>query len=165
MNITNIPYFEDEKNKLMPDVPMIERNVVHVIIFNPKTDEVLCLEWSKFDWKTFIVGGIENDEDLIVASEREVKEETGYKHIKYIAEVGKTKSAFYAAHKKENRIANATGMLFELIDTDRDEISESESKNHTFKWVPKDEVSNFINLDNQKYIWGIAIKEIEGRRK
>jgi hypothetical protein len=158
MNNTEIPYFEDEKNKIRPDMPTVERNVVQAIIFNPQTHEVLCLDWEEFDWKTFIIGGIEDNEDPIQGALREIKEETGYKNLEFVSEVGKTRSAFFAKHKNENRVANATGLLFKLIDTEQDTVKDSETVNHVTKWIPKDQVRSFINLDNQKYIWEIAEK-------
>ena len=158
MNTTGIPFFESTTDKTRPDMPTVERDVVHAIIYNPKTNEVLCLDWEKFDWKTFIIGGIEDNEDPILGALREIKEETGYKNLEFVSEVGKTRSAFFAKHKNENRIANATGLLFELINTEQDTVKDSEKVNHITKWIPKDLVGSFINLDNQKYVWEIAEK-------
>ncbi len=153
MNTETIPYFEDEQSKLLPDQPIVERNTINAIIYNRAKNEVLCLDWPKFDWHTFVIGGIEGDEDPIESAKREILEETGYKNIEFISETGKTRSGYYAAHKKENRISNATGLLFELVDETREATTESETANHVFKWIPRGEVADFINLDSQRYIW------------
>lgn len=158
MNNMEIPYFEEEDSKLKPDLPIIERDSINAVVYNPKTNEVLCLYWEKFGWKTFVIGGIENNEEAVVAAEREILEETGYKNIKFISIIGKTKSGYYAAHKGENRISNSTGILFELLDTERVEVKESETTHHIFKWIPKDDVKDFINISSQKYIWGKALE-------
>lgn len=160
MTTEAIPYFEDEQSKLVPGEPMVERNVVHVIVYDRNTDKVLCLDWSKFGWKTFIVGGIEEGEKYIDSAKREVEEETGYTDLKFIQELGKTKSGFYAAHKKENRIANATGLLFELLSTKQEETKESDTQHHEYVWIPKGEVEEYVNFMSQKYIWKNAVKAI-----
>lgn len=157
-----IPYFEDKDEPMVEGKPIVERNVVHVIVINKKKQEVLCLDWKKFNWRMFIVGGIEGDEDPVQTAIREVAEETGYTDISFIAGVGKTKSVFYAAHKGENRIGNATGLLFELVSEDRKEVAEEEKDKHTAIWIAKDKVTEFLNVDNQFYIWEKAL-DILGR--
>jgi 8-oxo-dGTP pyrophosphatase MutT (NUDIX family) len=153
METESIPYFEDEKSKLIPGQPVVEREAINAIIRNPKTNEFLCLLWPEFDWKTFIIGGIEKDEDAVIAAQREITEETGYFNLKFIAQIGQTRSGYYAAHKKENRISNAVGLLFELINDEQQETSQKETKHHHYKWLPKEEVAGFVNLLSQKYIW------------
>lgn len=160
MTDTNIPYFEDEESKLNPNLPIVERAAINAIVYDLATDEVLCLDWEKFNWKTFIIGGIENDEDPIIAASREILEETGFKNIQFIAEVGRTKSGYYATHKKENRISNAVGLLFKLINSDQIDVKESEVVNHVFRWIPKDNVGSYINLSSQKYIWERALERL-----
>ncbi len=153
MNTNDIPYFEDEETKPQPGYPTVERAAINAIVYDPTTDTVLCLDWNKFDWKTFIIGGIEDDEDPITAALREIKEETGYCNLKLVSEFGNMRSGYFAAHKNENRISNATNFLFELENDERDEISEPERVQHTVVWVPREEVATFVNLSSQKYAW------------
>jgi len=112
--MNEIPYFEDEDSKLRPELPIIERPTINAILWNPRTNEFVCLDWQEFGWKTFIIGGIEEDkgEDARAAASREIEEETGYTDIEFVAEIGKLRSGYFAAHKNENRIANTTGLLF-----------------------------------------------------
>lgn len=161
MTHEDIPYFEDLEAPLRPGEPIVERNVVHVIVFDPKTNKVLCLDIPKFKWHTIIVGGIEDSETTLEAAKREIAEETGYVDIEFVKEVGKSRSGFYAEHKKENRIANATGMLFRLISDKKVPTNEEDAANHTCVWVPKEEVSGYINIASQNYIWSKALEVLE----
>jgi len=156
-----IPFFEDQVDKIRPGEPTVERNAVNAVVYDQFTDKILCLKWNKHDWNTFIIGGIEGEEDPIEAAIREIEEETGYKNIEFVQELGKTKAAFYAAHKKVNRIANNTGLLFKLVDSEQNEVSEEELENHSMIWVPRNEVESFINIPPQKHIWKKAMSILD----
>jgi hypothetical protein len=147
-----------EETKPNPDFPEVERSTINALVYNPKTNKVLCLDWEKFNWKTFIIGGVDDGEDIILAAAREIEKETGYTHVTFARNLGKIKSTYFAAHKGENRVANTDTLLFELVDDERSEVKESESKNHVFVWVPKDKVGEYVNLSSQKYIWKKALE-------
>lgn len=73
MNQSHIPYFEDEESKLHPESPTVERITINAILWNSQTNEFLCLDWEKFDWKTFVIGGVEDEEDILEATIREIE--------------------------------------------------------------------------------------------
>ena len=101
----DIPYFEDEDSKLKPDLPIVERETINAILYNPETKEVLCLDWEKFGWKTFVIGGVEDNESPREAAIREIEEETGYVNLEFIADLGRLRSGYFAAHNcKYDRI-------------------------------------------------------------
>jgi len=154
-----LPYLE---NKLFPQkegVQVVKRKHVDCILRNPKTDEYACLKWNeKFGWTTLIGGGIEEGEDLEVAAKRELKEESGYKNIKFIKYIGRCFGGGYAAHKGENRFSDIECVLFDLIDESKEEISDEEKEKHNIVWLKKNEVANFLNVESSSYLWDLFVK-------
>ncbi len=138
---------------------VVKRNTVYSILRNPKTDEFLCLNWKKFNWHTFIIGGVNKNEDPVEAAERELKEETGYKNIKLISSLKFCYAEYFAAHKDENREALAQAFVFELINDDYEKTKEEDTKNHDLVWLEKDKVANFLNLESQKFTWDNYLKD------
>lgn len=134
------PRIVDDRSPHVEGKETIFRNAVIVVVRNPKTDKYLCLKWKKQPWVTFVMGGIEEGEEKIQAALREVAEETGYKNLKFIKDLGSAQSEFYAAHKGVNRIAHTRNLLFELVDESREEISEEESEIHELEWRSFEEI-------------------------
>lgn len=131
----------------------VKRNTIYAILRNPKTDELLCLDWNQFNWHTFIIGGVDKNETPVKAAEREIKEETGYVNFKFVKDLGFISASYFAAHKDENRDSLANAFLFELIDETKKEIKQEHTKNHKTIWIKKEKVANFLNLMSQKYSW------------
>lgn len=129
-----IPRLLDKRNPHVEGKEIVFRDAIIAVVRNPKTDKYLCLKWKKQPWTTFVMGGMEKGEDPIESALREIKEETGYKNVRFIKNLGMAQSEFYAAHKNVNRIAHTRSLLFELIDEERDEISEEESGIHELEW-------------------------------
>ncbi len=121
-------------------LPYVERNSIEVIVRDPKTDKYLCLEWKNQPWTTFVTGGVDDGEDYLSAAKREFLEETGYKNIKLIKSLGRTRAVFHAAHKNENRVGNMEGFLFELVDDERNDMSSDEKAIHEVIWLSRDEL-------------------------
>ncbi len=137
-----------------PDKPVLKRHTINAIVKHWQDDTYLCLDWEKFGWHTGIIGGVEKGEDIVEAAMREIREETGYKNIKFVRSVGgENHNVFFARHKDENRYAIGHGLYFELIDGEYEKPNEEEIKNHTAVWIEKDSMVEFLNLPNFKYVW------------
>lgn len=138
----------------------VERIMVHALVRNPKTDEIICLKWKQHPWTSFVIGGAEEGEDLVEAAKREVFEETGYKNLKFIKYLNKVPviSEYYAAHKGENRLGHSSAILFDLENEERDEISEEENKKHEVTWVSFKDLQSLKMTCSEKDIWlrGVA---------
>jgi leucyl-tRNA synthetase len=135
-----IPKVIDHTNPHVPGKQIISRDATISIVYDPKTDTYLCLKWSGQKWTTFVMGGIKEGEDAVESAKREVLEETGYKNIKLVRQIGKTQSLFFASHKDVNRIANNTIFLFELEDEEREEVEESERSRHEPVWLTREQI-------------------------
>jgi 8-oxo-dGTP pyrophosphatase MutT (NUDIX family) len=161
MTENTIPYFEDKNTPFQDDRPVEERTIVIAIIYNKQTDEVLCLDWPQMHCKSFLSGGIEVGEDTVQTALREIYEETGYKNLEFVQEIGRMKSAYFAGHKNVNRVAHNTGLLFYLHDLEADEIAEAETLHQTAHWIKKDDVKNYITIEGHLYLWSKALEVLK----
>ena len=126
-------------------LPFVYRKAVECYVRNPKDDTFLLLDWKTAKWKTPITGGVEKGEDIIEAAKREIYEETGYKNLKFIQNLGAPMRVdFFHPGKNENRRADFYGLLFELEDEVKDEVDDSEKSKHTPLWIPRKDVLSFI---------------------
>jgi leucyl-tRNA synthetase len=116
------------------------RKQILAIVYDPKKKAYLTLVWKKQPWTTFITGGIDANESSVDAARREIREETGYKNVKFLRSMGISEAHFYAAHKGVNRIAQGEHILFELVDYEQDEVSAEEKALHEVVWVSKEEL-------------------------
>ncbi|MCX6779009.1 MAG: leucine--tRNA ligase, partial [Candidatus Magasanikbacteria bacterium] len=145
---------------LQPDKPTVDRKTITVFVKHHKEDKYLCLDWVPYGWKSGIIGGVEDGEDVIEAAKREIQEETGYKNLKFIKYIGgEMHNNFFARHKDINRYARATGLLMELIDEEKEEVDPKELVNHHPVWIAGKEMKNFLNLPNFIYMW----EKVEGK--
>ena len=149
-----MPLRTDKTNPHRPGKEVIERNAVQVIIRDPKNQKILCLKWKKQPWTTFIVGGVEGNEDVVEAAKREALEETGYKNLKFIKVLGgKVRSEFFAAHKDVNRIAYFNVAYFELENEERNEISAEENEIHELVWLDQKDIRKDTMQCGELDIW------------
>lgn len=132
-----IPSIIDSMFPPVDGQPYVERHTIHALVKNPKTGLYLCLKWKQFPWTTLVVGGVDEGEDVVDAARREVQEETGYKNLKFVRTLGGVVKAQYnAAHKKQNRVAFTTGVVFELENEERIDVTEDEAAKFEVAWLP-----------------------------
>ncbi|MBI2065680.1 MAG: class I tRNA ligase family protein, partial [Candidatus Zambryskibacteria bacterium] len=147
-----IPRLVDKHDPPVPGKKTVERTAVQILLIDPKTQKVLILKWKQFPWTTFITGGVEQGEELKEAAEREIREETGYKNFRYVKTLGRPiESHFHAAHKNENRKATFTGFIYELVDDEREEVSEEEKAIHDIYWLSWEELGKDKDIKCSEY--------------
>lgn len=137
----------------------VKRKMICAIVKHWKEDKIYCLNWEKFNWHSFILGGVDKQETGAEAAKREVVEETGYQNIKSVKKIGfETHSNFFAHHKDVNRYSMAECYVVELADDNYKQSSKEHTENHKGVWVKSDKVEDFINLSNNLYYWEIYKK-------
>ncbi|PLX27771.1 leucine--tRNA ligase [Candidatus Parcubacteria bacterium] len=151
------PFWQAENDwydAVREDLETVERRLVYALVKNPKDNKVLLLKWPGYNTHTFIVGGVEEGEDLVEAARREVLEETGYKNLKLIKEYNDEVHVKYCAvHKNQNRYAMAKCIQFELEDEERTKVSDDEKAKHEALWVTEEEAEKLLEYKNFTYFW------------
>ncbi|MFA6076545.1 MAG: class I tRNA ligase family protein [Candidatus Paceibacterota bacterium] len=158
-----MPLFEDKVHPWVKDKKIVERKAIHAVI-RKNNGDILLLYWKGEEWKgkppvTFVIGGVENGENLIDAAMREIREETGFLNLKFVEQLPiSTQSRFFAAHKDVNRIANVTCLVFDLINEDRAEVDKKEKKLHDWKFVSVNKVAQDLNIEDDKLFFNYLNK-------
>ncbi len=150
-----IPKVVDKHDPPREGIETVYRYAIQAIIINPKDGKVLTLKWKKLPWRTFITGGVDEGEDAVEGAKREILEETGYKNLKFVRNLGEIiELHFYANHKEENRKAHFQGILFELENDERDQVSSKEKEIHEAEWMTWDDLKKDKRTKCAEYdIW------------
>jgi len=138
-------YIIDENDPHREGLPVVFRKAVECYIFNPNKKEFLFLDWKVTKWRGPVSGGVEDGEDIEQAARREIYEETGYKNLKFIKNLGNPiRADFFHPHKNENRSAEFHGLYFELENEEKDEVNAKEISKHQPVWVREENVFSYI---------------------
>lgn len=156
LKITQVvsPYFYGEgEEKIREDKPTQKRHSVIAVIKHPEKEEYLCLDCKKRNCKSFVLGGIEQGESVADAAIREIKEETGYTDVLIENQSDfKLINHFYAGYKGVNRYATLDIIFGTLKSETNIGIVPEENEKHTVKWIPKDDLKNFISVNNNQFV-------------
>ncbi len=149
-----IPVVEPVTGNPLPDEEY--RRSIVALVRNPRTNEVLSINWGQQGGNIFIGGGIDEGEDVVETARREVLEETGYINLKLIGQSEKIHH-HYIAHSKGGikRGIDVWGVYFELENDDRDEqkLEADEEGKFTVEWLPSTKVEQLVNDELHKYVY------------
>ncbi|HKX72819.1 MAG TPA: class I tRNA ligase family protein [Candidatus Saccharimonadales bacterium] len=139
--------------------PEFRRSIV-AIVRNHKTGEVLTINWGKMGGSLFVGGGRDDEEDIIACAEREIREETGYTNIRFVAKTGTIHHNYFAASKNVARRIEAHGLLFDLVDESRQEakLEADEQGKFTVEWLPQNEVESKVRDELHALVFTRLVK-------
>ena len=154
-------HFIEPANPPREGVKTVRRKTAHAIVTRKHDGAVLMLKWNanqRADGSfpmTFVIGGVEEGENIQEAMQREILEETGLKHVQFVQQLPiAVQTEYFAGHKGENRIADITVMQFEAEGDEAFSFSEEERAKQEPIWVPKEDVAEAVNVCDGPYIWG-----------
>lgn len=152
-----MPEFIDPVHTPEPGAKEAYRKMVAVILLNDK-NEIAVLDWHGVEWGdhkpvTLLLGGIDEGESEIEAALREVREETGFIDVEYVSTLPFiARSRYYAAHKKENRVGDYTGVVLRLKSNAQNTLDPKESARHTHRFVPPEMAQSTTIGDSPRFV-------------
>ncbi len=153
----------DHPDAIRHDKKTVTRNNVYVMVKHWDKDAYLCLDCTHADhWRSFVVGGVNENESIIEAAKRELVEETGYRNIATIREIPNSEihSSYYAGHKGVNRYGKCRVVYMELADGEQSEMFDEEKEKHDLVWVDEKDVASFQSFGNLLHAWKVFRGEV-----
>ena len=150
------PLFRDRRdnNQWKDGAPIVKRKTIQAFVKHWSEDKYLCLDWGNLGVRSGIIGGIKDGEDMIEGAAREIIEETGYQHPKFVQLITKEfHSHYYTPHKGENRHALVNALLFELENDVFVEPTEEHTVHHKPVWVEASNMHEFLNIPDAEHAW------------
>ncbi len=101
-------------------------------------------------WGQLVIpkGHVEKYEDIRQAAKREIMEETGYLHLKKIADFGKTEFDYQVGREKHHKVLHQ--FLFELEDKKQDPNLLEEHEIYDLVWLGIDEAIKKAAFENTR---------------
>lgn len=138
---------------VMPGLEFVKREAICAVVRNPKDDTYLCISWKGLVMRGLVTGGIDAGESLETTALREVREETGYKNLKFVKDPGLViNTFFYHRVKKQNRHARFHYVFLELENDERENVSAEESALHEVIWKKASELKDFFTVFEGDFI-------------
>ncbi len=133
----------------------IYKKSIVAVVYDPKQDKYLTINWGDKGGRLFIGGTRKDDEDIVECARREIAEETGYVNLKYSHSTASINHHYYAYNKNKAYVIDAIGLYLELEtnNTINCNLDEEEKNNFTVEWVSKEVVTKEIVEELHKTVY------------
>lgn len=144
-----------------PQIDPEHRKSIVALVHNPRTDEVLTINWGEQGGRLLIGGGREADEDIVATATREVIEETGYSDLKYIGQTERIHHHYFAHTKNVARQIECVGVHFELLSDERIEpqLEADEKGKFSVEWMKAVQVESALQDELHKYVFDACLRD------
>ncbi|MFH1366979.1 MAG: alpha/beta fold hydrolase [Patescibacteria group bacterium] len=135
------------------------RRSIVALVKNPKNGRILALNWgSGLGGYLLIGGGLEKGEDPVACAKREIKEETGYKNLKFIAQSEKIHHHYTAHSKNVDREIEVVGLYFELMDEEKGITDRKDNEKFKVIWLSEKEADQKVKDPLHHYVFDKFIR-------
>lgn len=142
----------DEDNPPQEGKENTKRNVV-ICVIQDKQGKFVTLKWNKLDWHNFVMGGVDEGEDIVETAKREITEETGFTDLKFVSRMPFAfNSVFYAAHKDVNRDIRVDILQFELLSDKKVDTKREDHEDFEVEFVEQKDLKNLQPVGGLEYI-------------
>ena len=147
----NIPIIQVlEETTGTPADNEFKKNSIVAVVYDPKKDKYLTINWHNLGGRLFIGGTIKDGETPLECAIREIKEETGYTDLKLEYITPLINHHYYAYNKDKYFNINSTGLYFTLNSETLEDTNLDDDEKFTVEWVSKDEVLQDITDELHK---------------
>ncbi len=131
------------------------RKSIVALVYNPKANKYLTLNWGSLGGRLLIGGGLEDNENVEECARREITEETGYADLKYLGKTSTIHHHYYAHSKNKARFIDATGLYFELERESQIEqkLQSNEESKFKIEWVSKETIEQDIKDELHRAVY------------
>jgi 8-oxo-dGTP pyrophosphatase MutT (NUDIX family) len=110
------------------------------IVFDPQTQKyAVGIQHESGSYRLFS-GGVDEGEDIVAGTIREVTEESGLYDFEHVENIGQAITHYYNSLRKVNRVAHATCLLIVLKSTDLKPVHLEEHEKFSLTWVTEGEL-------------------------